>query len=256
MSKISTVSSNKNLVYIRPVKDIKPTGEVLVHRELDLWTTFQNAADELQFSRQKLARAATLSRSEVMVPETLITHFNHWIQRNRQCGSPKVDQVLTLVKFNVFRALIANSTTLGFPAETRMEDSALSPFTSIPKTAGYALDLPGALKPTKLQCQLPHHPWIDLIPIPQMRDNLLRAGDFYDDLELCATLVGYFNSPSSKTGLIVWGEPWDPAGWEVTEDFVTHWGWTIVGCKDLFRSTNHWRRLRGESALRFDKVAT
>lgn len=38
-----------------------------------------------------------------------------------------------------------------------------------------------------------------------MRDNLFRAGDSYDDLELCADLVGFFNAPVARTGLIVWG---------------------------------------------------
>jgi hypothetical protein len=47
-----------------------------------------------------------------------------------------------------------------------------------------------------------------------MRDNILRAGDSYDDLELCADLVGFFNAPVARTGLIVWGEPWDPMAWE------------------------------------------
>jgi hypothetical protein len=52
-----------------------------------------------------------------------------------------------------------------------------------------------------------------------MRDNLLRAGDAYDDLELCAVLVGFFNASIVRTGLIVWGEPCDPMAWEVKETF-------------------------------------
>ena len=50
-----------------------------------------------------------------------------------------------------------------------------------------------------------------------MRDNLLRAGNSYDDLELCADLVGF--SPTTRTGLIVWREPWGLEGWGFTQLF-------------------------------------
>jgi len=50
-----------------------------------------------------------------------------------------------------------------------------------------------------------------------MRDNLLRAGNSYDDLELCADLVGF--SPTTRTGLLVWREPWGLEGWGFTQLF-------------------------------------
>lgn len=50
-------------------------------------------------------------------------------------------------------------------------------------------------------------------------------------------------------GVLVWRDPWDPSGWEVTESFVRAWGWAVVGCWDLFHSTNKWRELRGEKPL-------
>jgi len=39
------------------------------------------------------------------------------------------DHVLVLIKFNIFRAIVNNATTLGFQIEITMEDDALSPFT-------------------------------------------------------------------------------------------------------------------------------
>ncbi|KAE9364570.1 hypothetical protein N431DRAFT_550054 [Stipitochalara longipes BDJ] len=180
--------------------------------------------------------------------------FERWINTNYCESSPLADHVLTLVKFNVFRAMLSNSLTLGFSAEDRMEDNALSPF---PRVIGDEItisSLPPSLRPTKLQCKISHHPWIDLLPIPQMRDNLLRADDSYNDLELCADLIGFYNSPTTKTGLIIWGEPWDLEAWEVTQSFLRRWGWTIRGCEKLVRSTHYWRSKRGETPLDFGEV--
>jgi hypothetical protein len=95
--------------------------------------------------------------------------------------------------------------------------------------------------------------WIDTLPIPGMRDNLLRAGDTYDDTELCADLVGFCNKSTGRTGMIIWGEPWDANSYEMTEDFVSHWGWTVKGCKQLLQAINYWRQRWGEEPLDFDR---
>jgi hypothetical protein len=111
---------------------------------------------------------------------------------------------------------------------------------------------PSSLRPTWLQKTVEHHPWIDLWPIPQMRDNLLLAGDSYDEDKLCNDLVEFGDIPGEKSGLIVWSEPDDPRAWEVSETFLSNWAWTISGCKELFESTNYWRRHRGEEELAFE----
>jgi len=51
------------------------------------------------------------------------------------------------------------------------------------------------------------------------------------------------------SGLIVWSNPWEPNGWELTEGFIRKWGFLIQGCTDLFESTNRWRDIRGEERL-------
>ena len=67
---------------------------------------------------------------------------------------------------------------------------------------------------------------------------------------------GLSNSSNSKprNGLIIWGDPWDPAGWEMTPQFLKRWAWTVDGCTELLHSTSYWRQRRGEKALRFEKV--
>jgi hypothetical protein len=85
-----------------------------------------------------------------------------------------------------------------------------------------------------------------------MRDNMLLAGDSYDEYELCNDLVDFCDVPSERTGLVVWGEPWDPSGWEISESFLRRWGWVVKGCLDLLVSTNYWRKQRGEDPLVFE----
>jgi hypothetical protein len=54
---------------------------------------------------------------------------------------------------------------------------------------------------------------------------------------------------ATKTGLIVWGEPYLIASWEVTPFFIHKWGWVLANCQELIDSTNYWRRSRGEAPL-------
>jgi hypothetical protein len=163
-------------------------------------------------------------------------------------GSPRVDQLLTLIQFNVFRALISNTSAMCFTMDWLQED-ATSPWNSTNGTI--TSSCPASLQPTTIQRTVLHHPWIDLFPIPRMRDNMLLAGDSYDEYELCNDLVDFCDVPSDRTGLLVWSEPWDPSGWEISESFLKRWGWVVNGCAELLASTNYWRKQRGEDALVF-----
>ena len=198
---------------------------------------------------------ATTCRLGPLEQQRAISEFEKWIERCEELGSPLTDQLLILVKFNVLRAMVSNSRDLGYEAgEVMGDDDTLSPFTDPSNPNWRVRSVPSALRPTKLQREIPHHPWIDILPSPTMRDNLLRAGDTYDDTELCSDLVGCSSEPDARTGMIVWGEPWDIAGWEVTESFVKHWGWTIRGCEQLLQATNYWRERRGENSLQAKRI--
>jgi hypothetical protein len=85
-----------------------------------------------------------------------------------------------------------------------------------------------------------------------MRDNLLLAGEAYNEDLLCNDLVEFKDIPNEQTGLIVWSDPWNTASWEVSETFLRNWGWTVKGCADLQKSTNNWRLRRGEKPLSFE----
>ncbi|KIW98149.1 uncharacterized protein Z519_01733 [Cladophialophora bantiana CBS 173.52] len=183
----------------------------------------------------------------------VLTRFEEAIHQHSLLGSPRTDLLLTLVKFNVFRALLDNTRALGFTLEW-LEGDAVSPFSQVGfdrliDESPAMSTCPRYLKPTTLQNLIEHHPWIDLFPIPRMRDNILRADPSFDEDALCHDMVEICGSPGERSGLIVWGDPWDPRNWEVGEDFLKNWGWVIQDCWELFAATNYWRAQRGEEKL-------
>jgi hypothetical protein len=201
-------------------------------------------------SNDRLIEHSPLSISRGQL-EVIMAKFEEMAYRDYMLGSPRVDQLLTLIQFNVFRALISNTRTMGWSLGwLERSDDILSPWNNHPKNI--EPQCPQALRPTDLQRTIEHHPWIDLWPIPMMRDNLLLAGDSYDEDQLCNDLVEFEDIPNEQTGLTVWGEPWDPAGWEVSDTFLRNWGWTVKGCIELQKSTNYWRARRGEEPLVFN----
>lgn len=112
--------------------------------------------------------------------------------------------------------------------------------------------IPSSLRPTTIQRTVPHHPWLDFFPFPRMRDTLIlacAANSEFDDDELCHDLMAFWDTRNTNATLLVWGPPWDPGNWEVTETFVRKWGWLLKGSRELFVSTGTWRRKRGEKAL-------
>lgn len=165
-------------------------------------------------------------------------------------GSPRTDLLLHLISLNFTRALMENTRILGLRPD-QLHDDAISPFnTAGPWQQDDSLHtLPSTLQPTLIQRSIPHHPWLDVLPDPQMRDNLIVAGDFEGETQLCLDMKGCGSTVSRRSGVIVWSDPWDPAGWEITESFARSWGWVIRDCYDLAHSTNQWRARRNERPL-------
>lgn len=164
-------------------------------------------------------------------------------------GCPTADLLLTLSKINVFRAFWNIISILGL-SDAWMHDDAISPFATFhPGYIDNTQLLPPSLQPTALQRTRSHHPWLDLFPLPNMRDNLLRAQDSFDEDQLCIDIMGFWDPSLESCFLFVWGEPADPRNWEVTENLLRKWPWMIRGCPELLESTNYWRRQRGEKMI-------
>ncbi|KAI0120700.1 hypothetical protein BJ170DRAFT_646450 [Xylariales sp. AK1849] len=155
------------------------------------------------------------------------------------------DHLLTLVRYNVYRGFALNALSIGLDPRT-LHDDILSCFSH--NTVHATKTLPPPLQPTETQMALPHHPYIDIFPVRAVRDNLLRAGDTFSHDELCADFSG-MNDSVEHTGLIIWGEPWDPMGWEISVQIARKWAWLFVGCEEFLRATDFWRCKRGEPPL-------
>ena len=180
--------------------------------------------------------------------------------QNYTRSQPNPDHLLRIIQLNTITAMTLNANSLAIQQDWLICD-AISPFGIIgplPAASLGAAPRPPSLTPTSLQLGVPHHPWIDLLPLPRMRDNLLMAtcvsGMLSDDDEdqLWTDLVECAGSTTEATGMIVWGDASDPRNWEATIPFLKRWWGLLEGCDEILQATNDWRRRRGERCLRFN----
>jgi hypothetical protein len=163
------------------------------------------------------------------------------------------DHLITLLAFNVLRGCITNRQILSnTPAPLGTCSSAPS-FLPLPPTHL----LPPSLYPTSLQLSTPHATWIDIIPDPTWRDNLILAAGTFDEDSLWSDCVGglfegFPDEEVGERGVVAWSPVWDVSGWEVSEGFWNRWGWSFAGCGEILKATNRWRMGRGEKALVFE----
>ncbi|KAK0099672.1 hypothetical protein ONS95_013435 [Cadophora gregata] len=159
-------------------------------------------------------------------------------------------QLITLVQYNVVRALILNMSMLSLlyclPDKCSRAFGISSTGPSPPEK------ISKDLQPTPIQQSIPHPFWISAIPFPALRDNLILMAGMYDRDDLCydlgqALYEGF--DDVERRGFLVWRDPWQMDGWEVTEGFVKKWGFLLEGCSEVVESANRWRDVRGEERL-------
>lgn len=198
--------------------------------------------------------------------------------RNQELWFPlPVDHISHLVKYNVFRGVWRNkfmvdSLTVPYyaPGPSITTSFAFTRYSSLlPKAPEYH----GSLVPTKSQMRLNHFSWIDCIPCPIMRENLISHEFNFSHVDFLRDLVGTlinldllkapFLPVTTHDGnvsdgletvaagwrLILWGEPYLIDSWEIIPGFLLNWGWAIMNCQELVNSTNYWRTSRGETPL-------
>ncbi|KAL7908557.1 hypothetical protein GGI35DRAFT_451477 [Trichoderma velutinum] len=159
-------------------------------------------------------------------------------------GNPTSDLLLSVTQLNSFRAISYNMDALNLNLEIIKDQNAISYFNT-PAATFNKLSVPPSLHPTSLQKSQVHHPYIDPLPSPSLRDALLRYEGLYNDYDFCRDMIG----DVGKAGIIVWRDPWDPYGLEVSESFANKWLWLLKSCHEVLVSTNYWRVQRGETDL-------
>ncbi|KAF2190897.1 hypothetical protein K469DRAFT_747273 [Zopfia rhizophila CBS 207.26] len=101
-------------------------------------------------------------------------------------GAPVLAHLPKIIQFNISTALACNAKMLGVSTDW-LEYDVISPFNKQGPELGLTLsptsaDWPASLNPTPLQSTFEHHPWVELFPLPPMRDNFLQT---FENLEIC-----------------------------------------------------------------------
>ncbi|KAH7021408.1 uncharacterized protein B0I36DRAFT_377271 [Microdochium trichocladiopsis] len=171
------------------------------------------------------------------------------------------DHLIPLLQYNVLRGMLTNRAILnrlaGFSGvqnwSCNIDSLGVQPLLSATTTSS-PMALPPSLVPTALQRRTPHKDWLDMIPHPRWRDNLLRGLGSFDEGALWSDTIGglfqgFPHSEVQARGVVAWSPPWHVSGWEVSEGFWRKWAWSFQGCEDVLEATNRWRARRGEEPL-------
>lgn len=186
-----------------------------------------------------------------------IRGFLQRVSTNWGLNLPTPHDLPLVTRLNTFDALARNALMLRIPLEYLESDDYSSVFNhhGPPPPSTEKPSLPTNLQPTALQQTVTHHSWLDLFPIPKMRDNILRginSGEYDEDLlcdVLCCDLLKF--DDTTNAALVVWGESWDAAGWEFSAEFFVKWGVLLQGCTEVLETTNYWRQKRGARRLEY-----
>ncbi|KAF7595190.1 hypothetical protein BBP40_006934 [Aspergillus hancockii] len=157
---------------------------------------------------------------------------------------------------------------IGITEEMLCSDDSLSPFFRFSKddmikaSMVYTVQrifktLKPDLRPTREQITVQHHPYIDILPFPTLRNNLITHQGEVDEDEffhdMLTGLVCWGGAGIGKkdreisTGSASTGTPWDVRSWEARGWFLKKY-WTLLGGEDgeLVRQSEWWRSIRGE----------
>lgn len=117
--------------------------------------------------------------------------------------------------------------------------------------------LPPNLRPTTMQLSVPHHPVLDILPWPSVRDKLILIFSIPAEqrpaVAASPTALAElaYDLEDSTEGVRIWGDdPYDDQNWEVGQKFWERWWWALDS--DVVRRSNELRRMRGARLLRHD----
>lgn len=171
----------------------------------------------------------------------ILTPFNHSLVTPSQPSSitptppvvPGIQRNTGEVRFQLptddeqhycaFDALTSNAALLNISPESFLSTHSCSPFyspfKSIDSIAASIAHLPHEFYPTMPQLSYPHQPWIDCIPLPDLRSRIIFAVShrppFLDSLDLWHDVL--------SDGLSCGADPQNAALWIMSEDFMTRW---------------------------------
>ncbi|KAI0543364.1 hypothetical protein F4679DRAFT_569104 [Xylaria curta] len=154
----------------------------------------------------------------------------------------------------LFRGLNRIANRLRCNTTTIWQLDANSPFNDGTHTALTAQKLPPAWRPTLSQLTVPHHPVIDLLPWPKVRDRIIMLLGLPDESRPPAASGSLmmvhlaYDLEDGAEGARIWGDdPCEPTSWEVGQVLFERW-WFIFD-RQVIDQSNYWRKLRGAATL-------
>lgn len=242
-------------------------------------------------SQVQASRSAPAIKTDIETDDSCVAIA---YQRLQLAMSLYADYLLHLVHFNALRGLVRNKSVIaqrapyfallgepGSPLVPYVEECYPGSAVLVPTSGDATTATSTALDPTQLQASISHAVWINLLPFPIWRNNLISWERSFNHAELVGDIIGnlidltHFFKPhdgdnnkppmgcgmsllpmsldahlNNRTGLILWGEPHIAENWEFTAGFLRKWGWTLKGCEYIVKSTNRWRLKQGEDSMR------
>ncbi|KAM0283085.1 hypothetical protein ACHAQH_002688 [Verticillium albo-atrum] len=159
--------------------------------------------------------------------------------------------LLPIADLTLLRALINIAARMGCSSEVWLP-TANSPFNlGIGPPASL---LPVPFRPTPTQLQLPHHPVLDFLPWPSVRDRIISLFNMPSDMrppgarDPLALMNFAYDMEHQAEGIRIWGgDPYDETGWEVGQIFFERW-WFIFD-REVVAQSNRLREMRGAARL-------
>ncbi|KAI0537999.1 hypothetical protein GGR58DRAFT_321651 [Xylaria digitata] len=161
---------------------------------------------------------------------------------------------LPVNELTLLRGLVRIATRLRCNTTKLWELGANSPFNDGTHTVLTTQELPQTWRPTVSQSSIPHHPVIDLLPWPNVRDRIILLMGLPDEARppalagpLAIAQLAY-DLEDAAEGVRIWGDdPCELTAWEVGQVLFERW-WFIFD-RQVFDQSNYWRRLRGAATL-------
>ncbi|KUJ23167.1 uncharacterized protein LY89DRAFT_727941 [Mollisia scopiformis] len=184
-------------------------------------------------------------------------------------GFDLYNNTLTLVPTSTLQAYLSNAMAMKLPIHGLKNETFQSPFYQPEALAAGNMaaleaiwnEIPKALRPTRGQITVPHHPWMDMIPFPTLRDRALTLSALNPPI---IDIDDFKNDVFMNCGMFCWrtggtggsGQPWDMRSWEAEPWFLKKW-WILVGGEtgEVWEQTQWWRALRGKSKVEMDGAA-
>ncbi|KAE8453541.1 hypothetical protein EG329_010402 [Mollisiaceae sp. DMI_Dod_QoI] len=201
-----------------------------------------------------LAGLSALDKQEALLPHS---------------GYNPYQNTLTLVPTSTLQAFLSNAVALQLPVPALKNEEYQSHFYQPEAFASGNMaaleavwnDIPKSLQPTPAQITKPHHPWMDMIPFPTLRERALTLGSLKPPI---IDIDEFKNDIFLNSGIRCWrvggprgsGQPWDMRSWEAEPWFLKKW-WILVGGEsgEVWEQTEWWRAMRGKGKVEMDGAA-